>query len=182
MTIRSYSINDRSGRIVTLKNGEYIQCEQGTESIGLLWSSALPFGSMVDKMLNTMRSKVEFKLGIVIDRFGSITEGDWTEALAAARRGLSDVTFFRLDSEEFAFTWRSNVGESDSGKIPVHECCLLSTIIDDDLASGLVRELGTEGVGTNNSVLMSNFDELVAAYPHRRTSGTSGSNGDLVAD
>ncbi|BCW78874.1 hypothetical protein [Arthrobacter sp. NicSoilC5] len=166
MRVKDYPVNERHGRVITFASGEYIQCEQGVEAVGLVWTSALPFATVLSKMLTLTKGKVRFTNGFAVISDDELIEGSYSHTLAAVDQRPQDVSFFRLESDNFAFSWRSDIGRIDIGQIRVHECSVVTSVLDDNLNSSLVHELATEGLGAGEIDVLANFEELVSTYPH----------------
>lgn len=163
MSRQMYEVIDSAmkGEIVTLEDGEFIQCEQGVDCFSLLWSSATPFETTYARAAAIIGERDRLKTGFVCFEDGEVVEGTPGNIENALRRTKSKVELLRVDGDKFAFAWTASVGRLEGEKLELNECSIVCRDMDLPFLGKFVKESSTVHLGSQALDLVNKFAPLM---------------------
>lgn len=163
MSRQRYDVADSAkfGEVVRLDDGEFIQCEQGTECFSLLWSSATPIQTTYARAAELIGERDRLRTGFVCFEDGEVVEGSSAEVGHALRSRSSRVDLLRVDGDRFAFAWTARVGHLEGRNIEMNECSIVCRDVDLAFLAKFVKASSTVQLGNQASNLVKEFAPLM---------------------
>lgn len=153
--------SDMIGELITLEDGEFIQCEQGVGCFSLLWSSAMPIETAYARASAIINERDKLKTGFVCFADGGVVEGSSAEVGRAMRSSSSKVDLLRVDGDRLAFAWTARVGHLDGRRIEMHECSIVSRDIDLAFLAKFVKASSTIQLGSQAKDLVMELSPIM---------------------
>ena len=162
-TLERYGDSPADGAILAYPSGDYVQVDHGSDGrTSLLWSSAAPLATIIDRIDEIAGALRDAEQGVVIVEDARhrrhVAEGTSKDLHSYVLEEATDAVYASLQYEAFSLVWRAPFRKFSSQRARLAETSVIAESLPVDMAQRLIHRTGTPAVAETSDEAVDRLD------------------------